>query len=152
MYKNGRDGVAKNNIRQRVFFVCRIPKASKTHSEEVMLITFHSNNGYENAFSITLYAHCSSWYNFVQSHSATVPQIRPLSFLPRSLKVIIPWKIVFWVFPRRLSIKIRRFGTLCRFHLHQVVKMERTQSSETSGFNTQTPGKYPEDYFSLLQL
>jgi hypothetical protein len=32
------------------------------------------------------------------------------------------WKIVFWVFPRRLSIKSRRFGTLCRFHLLQVVK------------------------------
>jgi hypothetical protein len=32
------------------------------------------------------------------------------------------WKIVFWVFPRRLSIKSRRFGTLCRFHLQQVMK------------------------------
>jgi hypothetical protein len=31
------------------------------------------------------------------------------------------------------------------------MKMEPTQSSETSAFNTQTPGKYPEDYFSLLQ-
>jgi hypothetical protein len=29
--------------------------------------------------------------------------------------------------------------------------MEPTQSSETSAFNIQTPGKYPEDYFSLLQ-
>jgi hypothetical protein len=32
-----------------------------------------------------------------------------------------------------------------------VMKMEPTQSSETSAFNTQTPGKYPEDYFSQLQ-
>jgi type II secretory pathway component PulJ len=29
--------------------------------------------------------------------------------------------------------------------------MEPTQSSETSDFNTQTPGKYPEDNLSLLQ-
>jgi hypothetical protein len=29
--------------------------------------------------------------------------------------------------------------------------MEPTQSSETSAFNTQTPGKYPEDNLSLLQ-
>jgi len=31
-------------------------------------------------------------------------------------------KFVFWVFPWRLSIKSRRFGTLCRFHLQQAVK------------------------------
>jgi hypothetical protein len=29
--------------------------------------------------------------------------------------------------------------------------MEPTQISETSVFNTQTPGKYPEDNLSLLQ-
>jgi hypothetical protein len=29
------------------------------------------------------------------------------------------WYIIFWVFPRRLNIKSRRFGTLCRFHLHR---------------------------------
>jgi hypothetical protein len=29
--------------------------------------------------------------------------------------------------------------------------MEPTQSSETSAFNTQTPGKYPEDNLSLLR-
>jgi hypothetical protein len=29
--------------------------------------------------------------------------------------------------------------------------MEPTQCSETSTFNTQTPGKYPEDNSSLLQ-
>src|SRR5215475_12284162 len=29
--------------------------------------------------------------------------------------------------------------------------MEPTQSSETSAFNTQTPGKYPKDNLSLLQ-
>jgi hypothetical protein len=42
-------------------------------------------------------------------------------------------------FPGVLSIKSRRFGTLCRFHLHRVVN---------SAFNAQTPGKYPEGYFS----
>jgi len=29
--------------------------------------------------------------------------------------------------------------------------MEPTQSSETSAYNVRTPGKYPEDNFSLLQ-
>jgi hypothetical protein len=43
-------------------------------------------------------------------------------------KGLSPWKIVFWVFPRRLSIKSRRFGTLCRFHLQQVVKCEWGQA------------------------
>jgi hypothetical protein len=63
------------------------------------------------------------------------------------------WWIAFWVFPRHLSIKSRCFRTLCRFHLQQVVKlkMEPTQCSETSAFNTQTPGKYPENNSSLLQ-
>jgi hypothetical protein len=61
------------------------------------------------------------------------------------------WWIVFWVFPRRLSIKSRRFGTLCRSHHQQVLKMELTQCSETSAFYTQTPGKYLEDNSSLLQ-
>jgi hypothetical protein len=35
--------------------------------------------------------------------------------------------------------------------VHHLLKMEPTQSSETSAFNTQTPGKYPEDNPSLLQ-
>jgi hypothetical protein len=30
------------------------------------------------------------------------------------------------------------------------LKMEPTQCSETSAFNTQTPGKYPEENLSLL--
>jgi hypothetical protein len=30
--------------------------------------------------------------------------------------------------------------------------MEPTQNSETSAFNTQTPGKYPEDNLSTLML
>jgi hypothetical protein len=63
------------------------------------------------------------------------------------------WKIVFWVFPRRLNIKSRRFGTLCQFHLQQVMKceftlhhllkMEPTLCSETSAFNTQDAGEIP---------
>jgi hypothetical protein len=79
--------------------------------------------------------------------------------LPRKLpydKDLQAWKIVFWVFPRRLSIKGRRFGTLCRIppstgDLHHLLKLEPTQCSETSAFNTQTPGKYPEDNLSLQQ-
>jgi hypothetical protein len=48
----------------------------------------------------------------------------------------------FWVIPRRLSFKCRRFGTPCLFHL-LALKME--QCSETSAFETQTPGNYPKE-------
>jgi len=36
--------------------------------------------------------------------------------------------------------------------LHHLLKMEPTQSSETSAYNVRTPGKYPEDNFSIIQL
>jgi len=34
------------------------------------------------------------------------------------------WNVFFWVFPRRLSFKSRRFGTLYLFHLYRQVKEE----------------------------
>jgi hypothetical protein len=34
----------------------------------------------------------------------------------------------------------------------EVLKMEPTHSSETSAFNTQTPGKYPEDNLSQIPI
>jgi hypothetical protein len=37
------------------------------------------------------------------------------------------------------------------FTLYHLLKMEPTQCSETSAFNTQMPGKYPEDNLSLQQ-
>jgi hypothetical protein len=36
------------------------------------------------------------------------------------------WYIFSWVFPRRLNIKSRRFGTLCGFHLHRWVGEDGT--------------------------
>ena len=50
--------------------------------------------------------------------------------------------VIFWVFPRRLIIECRRFGTLYLFHLQRL----DIKCSETSAFNNQTPGKYPKDY------
>ena len=47
------------------------------------------------------------------------------STIKRLLKrygLIILKYIFFWVFPRRLSFKRRRFGTLYRFHLLRQVK------------------------------
>jgi hypothetical protein len=38
----------------------------------------------------------------------------------------------------------------CEFH--HLLKLEPTQCSETSAFNTQTPGKYPEDNLSPVIL
>jgi hypothetical protein len=58
--------------------------------------------------------------------------------------------VFFWVFPRRLRFKSRRFGTLYWFHLPRQVlhlprKMEPIAGSETSAFKPQTPGKYPKE-------
>ena len=93
-------------------------------------------------------------YVFVyQPHNATCCSFTKCSVFLNSYTVFGKGKrkIVFWVFPRRPNIISRRFGTLCRFHLHHLLKMEPTQSSETSAYNVRTPGKYPEDNFSLLQ-
>jgi hypothetical protein len=50
------------------------------------------------------------------------------------------------------SFRINRaISSLSPFTLHHLLKMELTQCSETSAFNTQTPGKYPEDNLSLQQ-
>ena len=62
--------------------------------------------------------------------------------------------VIFWVFPRRLIIECRRFGTLYLFHLQRLdmkwpLKMEQIKCSETSAFNNQTPGKYPKDYTQM---
>jgi hypothetical protein len=48
--------------------------------------------------------------------------------------------------------KYGQFLSLSPFTLHHLLKMELTQCSETSAFNTQTPGKYPEDFLSIAQL
>jgi len=57
-----------------------------------------------------------------------------------------------------LIVVCRSFGTLYLFHLHrldmkyyfilhiQPMKMEQIECSETSTYNNQTPGKYPEEY------
>jgi len=68
--------------------------------------------------------------------------------------------VFFWLFPRRLIVVCRRFGTLYLSHLHwldvkyevyfilhiQPMKMEQIECFETSAYNTQTPGKYPKEY------
>jgi len=53
----------------------------------------------------------------------------------------------FWVTPRRLNFICQSFGTHCLFHLHTYLplKMEQTESSETSAYKIQTPGNYPEE-------
>ena len=67
--------------------------------------------------------------------------------------------VFFWVFPRRLIVVCRRFGTLYLFHLHrldmkyiQPMKVEQIECSETSAYNNQTPGKYPKEYIQDLAL
>ena len=63
--------------------------------------------------------------------------------------------VFFWVIPQRLNFICWRFGTLCLFYLHRQVgellftylpmKMEQTECSETSEYEIQTPGNYPEE-------
>jgi hypothetical protein len=75
--------------------------------------------------------------------------------------IVNDWCIFFLVFPRRLNIKSRRFGTFCRFHFHRWVGVRShlpTCEDGTDrvlfrnvGFNIQTPGKYPEENIPYLQ-
>jgi len=44
----------------------------------------------------------------------------------------------FWVVPRRVNFMCRRFETICLW-------MEQTECSETSAYEIQTPGNYPEE-------
>ena len=65
--------------------------------------------------------------------------------------------VFFWVFPRRLIVVFRRFGTLYLFHLHRLdVKYpayeDGTECSETSAYNNQTPGKYPKEYIQNAEM
>jgi hypothetical protein len=57
----------------------------------------------------------------------------------------------FWVIPRRLNFKCRRFGIsnsdtgeLPR-STYLPMKMEQTECSKTSAYKIQTPGNYPEE-------
>jgi hypothetical protein len=52
---------------------------------------------------------------------------------------------VFWVVPRGPNFIYRRFGTLCLFHLHRQVVTYLPMKMETSAYNIQTPGNYPEE-------
>jgi hypothetical protein len=51
--------------------------------------------------------------------------------------------VFFWVFPRRLRFKSRRF------FLRLPRKMEPIEDSETLAFKPQTPGKHPKE--NILQ-
>ena len=58
----------------------------------------------------------------------------------------------FWVITRRLDFICRRLGALCLFHLHRQadhiylpMKMEQPECSETSAYEIQTPGNYPNE-------
>ena len=66
----------------------------------------------------------------------------------------------FWVIPRCLNFKCRRFRTLCLFHLHRQVGACRmthlpayedgTGCSETSAFKIQKPGNNPKESIQAL--
>ena len=46
----------------------------------------------------------------------------------------------------------RLMASTLELTLHHLLKMEPTQCSETSAFNTQTPGKYPENNLSSTSV
>jgi len=49
----------------------------------------------------------------------------------------------FWVIPQRLNFICRRFGTLCSTFIGAYD--DGTECSETSAYNIQRPGNYPEE-------
>jgi hypothetical protein len=117
-------------------------------------------------FQFNLQSKCSPTY-FTTSLWDVIVRVTKMSITSTSSKgtrtcnIIKIWCTFFWVFPRRLNIKSRRFGTLCRINLHRwvgvnihtypPVKTEPKECSETSAFNIQTPEKYPEESTSYLQ-
>jgi len=78
----------------------------------------------------------------------TKNHIKWLSVALNQLKMLYTF---FWVISRRLNFICGRFGTLCLFHLHRRVGIlltvceDGTDCSETSAYNIQTPGNYPEE-------
>jgi len=52
--------ITGHNIVRCMRFSCWIPKATNTLWQCVIFLAFHSNNGYTNALSVTLYVHCLS--------------------------------------------------------------------------------------------
>ena len=55
--------------------------------------------------------------------------------------------VSFWAIPRRLSSKIRRFGTLYRFHLHRQVDAYENgtdRGSRNVGFCNSDAGELPK--------
>jgi hypothetical protein len=61
--------------------------------------------------------------------------------MSRAMQVNILLYSFFWVIPRCLNFKFRRFGTFCNFHLPPM-KMELKECSETSAHKIKTPGYY----------
>ena len=65
---------------------------------------------------------------------------------------VSPIRLWRWVIPRRLNFICRRFGTLCLFHLHRRIDVSpirlwrwNRECSETSAYEIQAPGNYPEE-------
>jgi hypothetical protein len=93
----------------------------------ILLLLFFSSRGGRRITSL-----CALWTANVSQHTIqTSGDLVVCIFTQNSLRDSVPksfrnndfrnfwnnikeWLIVFWVFPRRLSIKSRRFGTLCR--------------------------------------
>jgi hypothetical protein len=59
--------------------------------------------------------------------------------------------MLFWVFPRRQIVLCRRFGTLCGILNIQSLKMDITESSETSEKHNLTPEKYPKEHIQYSE-
>ena len=120
------------------------------------MITLHTKDLHVNLHIQNVLHINEFWLNKHNQDKTMTGQI--LHLLEIILNKIILY-VFFWVFPPRLIVVRRHFGTLYQFHLHrldilhiQPMKMEHIECSETSAYNNQTPGKYPKEYIQQVIL
>jgi hypothetical protein len=68
---------------RRILIACWIPKATNAHSEYIILIVFHCNNGLRKRLNFPLYIHFLSCFNVATGRYRTVNL-----FIPRPLPSI----------------------------------------------------------------
>jgi len=76
-----------------------------------------------------------------ESVQQKTPFILDFKLSPSSVRCILS----LGCFPQLMNFVCLRFGTPCLFRLHNTMKLEQTECSETSEYKFWTLGNYPEE-------
>ena len=114
IWKNiAQPNIPHDNITRRMRFACWTKKTTDSHSEYVILIVFHSNDGYANApqyyvyiyiyIYIYIYTYCRSCYSlFSLSLSFFFPSLQLSFFSPPMCPILSPLVPVHRIFHSQL--------------------------------------------------